>query len=88
MMSYDTISVNCQWSAWSEWSSCSKSCGTGQKQKSRSIMTNAKNGGQPCMGSNMQTEVCTIRPCKFLLFSSRWFIVFQASDYNTILLAM
>ena len=55
--------VNCQWSPWGEWSQCSNTCGTGHKQKSRWIKTNAKNGGEPCQGSDTQIDVCVNRPC-------------------------
>ena len=47
---------NCKWS---EWSSCSKTCGTGQK--TRFIETSAKNGGQQCLGAN--TLQCNLRDC-------------------------
>ena len=53
------------WSSWSGWSSCSKSCGTGQKKKSRWIKTNAKNGGEPCQGSGTQIDACIKRRCCF-----------------------
>ena len=63
LLKHDDISVNCQWSSWSEWSSCSYSCGTGTKQQSRLIRTKAKNGGEPCQGSDTQIDRCIYRPC-------------------------
>merc|ERR1719342_1836411 len=36
--------VACEWGAWSDWSSCSQSCGGGVTTKSRTIVTEAQNG--------------------------------------------
>ena len=55
--------VNCQWYAWNEWTSCSYSCGTGARQRSRQVKTRAKNGGEPCLGSDTQIERCVIKSC-------------------------
>ena len=65
--------------------SCSKSCGTGQRQKSRSIKINAKNGGVPCQGSYTQIDACTNRPCKFLIFLSRFINITSNLCYISII---
>ena len=52
--------VNCQWAAWSEWTSCSSSCGSGTRKK---VKTRAKNDGS-CIGNHKVTKIenC-IRSC-------------------------
>ena len=57
------VTVNCQWSDWSFWSSCSKTCGDGIKERSRHVQTLAKNGGSQCQGLDKQTENCNDRDC-------------------------
>lgn len=54
--------VDCAWSAWSGWSGCSK-C-SGQKNRHRTIVTEAKNGGLPCSdGPAAETMGCDTRLC-------------------------
>jgi len=54
--------VDCAWSAWSSWSGCSK-C-SGQKNRHRTIITEAKNGGKLCNdGPAAQTMGCDTRLC-------------------------
>ena len=51
------IPVDCQWS---DWSSCSKTCGLGQV--TRTIKTPARNGGEECSGS--RTKSCSLGDCQ------------------------
>ncbi|XP_037907235.1 hemicentin-1-like isoform X2 [Hermetia illucens] len=52
------------WSAWSEWGSCSVSCGNGWKVRQRSCTNpSPRDGGRPCFGRKMETEVCAERAC-------------------------
>jgi len=54
--------IDCAWSAWSSWSGCSK-C-SGQKNRHRTIVTEAKNGGLPCAdGPAAETTGCDTRAC-------------------------
>jgi hypothetical protein len=53
--------VNCQWSSWSRWSSCSKTCGSGVNTRTRRIVKYARNGGSRCYGSSRATKYCCIR---------------------------
>ena len=55
--------MNCQWSSWGRWSSCSKTCGNGVQQKKRTISTKAENGGKKCAGSNKATRSCNKGKC-------------------------
>ena len=59
------FSVNCQWSSWDTWTTCSKTCGIGfgTRERSRTVQTPAKNDGLPCEGSRDVIEKCTIKPC-------------------------
>ena len=40
--------VDCVMAPWSGWSDCSESCGEGRRQRLRSILTPASNGGLAC----------------------------------------
>merc|ERR1712002_409918 len=55
---------NGHWTNWSEWSACSKTCGAGEKEQTRTC-TNPKpqHGGKPCEGENKATASCNDGPC-------------------------
>ena len=55
--------MNCQWSAWSPWTKCSKGCGTGNQTRSRKIERQAKNGGKECEGDNQMDQKCILESC-------------------------
>jgi len=40
--------VDCVWSQWSQWSTCTVTCGDGQKSRHRAVQTSPKNGGKLC----------------------------------------
>ena len=50
------VSVDCEWS---EWSSCSQTCGPAQA--SRSILISAEHGGQNCTGA--RSRYCNAEKC-------------------------
>ncbi len=63
---YDCIPppVNGGWSAWNDWSSCSRSCGTGSQSRWRSCDHPAPaNGGSDCSGPSNQTDSCSMQAC-------------------------
>ena len=67
--------VNCQWGGWSQYSTCSKSCGGGTQAKSRSKTVEEKYGGK-CSNSYNKTRACNTQNCpgnflfqKFLSYS-------------------
>merc|ERR1712038_73343 len=55
--------VDCRWNNWSDWTSCSKTCGQGSKNRRREVQTRARNGGSLCQGLSMQTQSCNVRDC-------------------------
>ena len=55
--------VDCIWSTWSDWTSCSKTCGQGSKNRRREVQTRAQNGGSQCQGLSRQNQSCNVRDC-------------------------
>ena len=56
--------VNGGWTAWSEWSDCSATCGTGLSLRSRSCTNPASvAGGSDCAGESVETMECDIASC-------------------------
>jgi len=56
--------VNGGWSIWSNWTSCSKSCGTGSQERSRSCTNpTPRYGGKSCQGASGQKQVCNNQSC-------------------------
>ena len=60
-----------QWTAWSEWSDCSATCGTGTKTKSRQCIDLTDNTERPdsCEGSSDWTSACNVPRCRKLIFN-------------------
>ena len=58
------ILVDGEWSRWTEWTSCSRTCGIGEKKRSRTC-TNPRpaNGGKDCPGAANETRECSNRIC-------------------------
>jgi len=56
--------VNGNWGCWSEYRSCSKTCGRGHQNRSRSCDNPAPaHGGKDCFGKEEMTTDCNIWPC-------------------------
>ena len=52
------------WSDWTRWTSCSKSCGTGFRERSRSCTQPApKFGGKTCPGAAHESHGCNTHSC-------------------------
>ncbi|XP_061680955.1 hemicentin-1 isoform X2 [Syngnathoides biaculeatus] len=56
--------VDGNWSKWSLWEECSRSCGHGNRTRMRTC-TNppAQHGGRPCEGRTVEVIMCSVRPC-------------------------
>lgn len=57
--------LDCKLSAWSAWSACSTSCGSGLKMRSKWLREKAFNGGRPCPRLDLKNQV---RRAPVLLF--------------------
>ncbi|CAD7956383.1 unnamed protein product [Amoebophrya sp. A25] len=55
--------VDCVLAEWSYWTSCSATCGGGQKYRTRDVSAAAEAGGKPCEGSLKEVESCASDPC-------------------------
>jgi hypothetical protein len=55
--------LDCQASAWSEWTDCSKTCGTGWTTRDRDILVDAGPKGKPCPKKLHRKRKCRLMPC-------------------------
>ena len=60
--------VDCKWGDWEAWESCSESCGTGMKQRSRYFTQMAMHDGNNCTGQSTESQMCYNGPCHGSLF--------------------
>ncbi|KAK7474871.1 hypothetical protein BaRGS_00033873, partial [Batillaria attramentaria] len=70
--------VDCQMSAWSTWSSCSVTCGSGIQQRFRSIERQPENGGRRCPNLYGYSKESQTRVCKAGCQYHKW----QADDWG------
>mmetsp|Transcript_100453 Transcript_100453/g.279728 ORF Transcript_100453/g.279728 Transcript_100453/m.279728 type:complete len:1521 (-) Transcript_100453:417-4979(-) len=57
--------TDCAWGGWSEWGSCSSSCGGGQRSRDRQIAVAPKDGGKACdVQDKEEMEACNTEPCR------------------------
>ncbi|XP_054160513.1 spondin-1-like isoform X4 [Oppia nitens] len=54
--------IDCVLTPWSEWTSCSRTCGSARKERRREIKLNAQNGGKPCPKRLVQRRKCKENP--------------------------
>ncbi|XP_031561318.1 hemicentin-1-like [Actinia tenebrosa] len=60
----DKCIVDGGWSEYSDWTTCSKSCGGGTQERTRTCTNPApKNGGKDCEGESKETRACGANPC-------------------------
>ncbi|MEE6496324.1 hypothetical protein FKM82_002300 [Ascaphus truei] len=56
--------VDGNWSEWSAWEECSKTCGHGKRTRIRTCNDpSAHEGGRACDGSAVEIAVCHLKPC-------------------------
>lgn len=63
--------VHCEVSPWSEWTKCSKSCGTGHRIRIRAIMQHPESGGYVCP-SLRDSSTCNTKTCAVDCKVSGW----------------
>ncbi|XP_029005418.1 SCO-spondin [Betta splendens] len=56
--------VDCEWSTWSRWSTCSASCGSGRRSSTRVVLQPHQYGGAPCEGPDQRSSSCTAPDCE------------------------
>ncbi|XP_051803642.1 hemicentin-1 [Acanthochromis polyacanthus] len=56
--------VDGNWSEWSLWEECSRTCGQGNRTRVRTCSNpSAQHGGRPCEGKAVEVIMCSVRPC-------------------------
>jgi hypothetical protein len=70
----DACPVDCVVSQWTGWGQCSTSCGEGSRTKTRSIETEAADGGVACPSESelTATEACTLVECPIHCVVGEW----------------
>jgi hypothetical protein len=54
--------VNCEVSAWTDWGACSKSCGSGEQTRTRTLTKQPANGGSACPVLS-ESQPCNTQSC-------------------------
>lgn len=57
------VMKDCALTEWSEWGSCSTSCGEGQQVRNRKVLQPSANGGKLCSGNLSIVRGCQIQSC-------------------------
>ncbi|XP_057363933.1 hemicentin-1 isoform X3 [Manis pentadactyla] len=61
---HELCPVDGSWSEWSPWEECTRSCGRGNRTRTRSCNNpSAQYGGRPCEGNAVEIIMCNSRPC-------------------------
>jgi hypothetical protein len=64
---------DCVWGAWEDWSTCSRTCGGGQKHRGRQIVTPPRFGGTTCSAKiKDQIGACSTQSCDNLCTDGKW----------------
>lgn len=71
LCSFKECDEDCVWNNWSDWSDCTKSCGTGQQNRQRKFRP-ATGNGRDCSGDSFQNRWCNVHPCPVDCNWSNW----------------
>ena len=55
--------IDCEWGNFGEWTSCSKTCGEGEKYRERTKLKTAQHGGVECSGLGTEYTPCDNGGC-------------------------
>jgi len=71
--------VDGSWGSWTDWSSCSQSCGGGTETRGRLCDSPAPaHGGADCHGDGLEQRQCNTRPCPL-----QGFLISGGNPYNS-----
>ena len=51
------------WNTWGAFTSCSMTCGKGEKSRERDFYQEALNGGDACLGNSTDIRTCNLGDC-------------------------
>lgn len=54
----ENVPESCKLSQWTKWSQCTKTCGGGVSERSRTVEQKASYGGEPCTGNLQELQCC------------------------------
>jgi hypothetical protein len=64
--------VDCSWSRWGTWGTCSRTCNEGQQMRARTRAVKEQHGGKVCVGNMQQRRECNVLPCPVHCTVSSW----------------
>ena len=62
--------ADCEWDSWQPWSSCTKTCEGGTKQRGRTKLQEESCGGSACLGNSIEQMDCNTQCCPSKIFES------------------
>ncbi|CAD7965880.1 unnamed protein product [Amoebophrya sp. A25] len=71
-MSLCTNPKDCEISAWTKWSDCTKSCDGGQEFRQRVMISGASHGGAGCADQLSEIRGCNLQPCSLDVKDCNW----------------
>ena len=70
---FSQLPVDGGWTEWSDWSTCSATCGQGTRERRRTCTSPApSHGGAKCSGCDRERETCRSWPCPEVRRFSSW----------------